>query len=122
MIKILVVDDDPVCMGIIRHTLESVGSYEVMTVSQARQAISAVRKFQPALVILDVMMPDILGTEIAEQISQDKNLRHVKVIFVTAMRTKEEELAQGEFFGGQHIIAKPVVPEELLKVIQKVLA
>jgi len=118
MSKILVVDDDPIFTQLIKETLDSAGGYEVMTVNRSNQAIAAAREFQPALMLLDVMMPGMLGTEIASQISDAPDLRHIKVIFITGMRKKGEEAQQGGMVGGQHIIAKPLDAGELLNAIR----
>jgi CheY-like chemotaxis protein len=118
MSKILVVDDDPIFTRLIKDTLDSAGGYEVMTVNRPSQAIAAAREFQPVLVVLDVMMPGMLGTEIASQMSDAPDLRHIKVIFLTGMRKKGEGAQQGEFVGGQHIIAKPLDADELLNAIR----
>ncbi len=119
MIKILVVDDDPLLIQFTKGVLEAEGGFEVKAVTNASQAIPLVREFKPALVLLDVMMPGMLGTEIAEQIAGAADLRHIKVIFITAMRKKGEETQQGEFVGGQRIIAKPISSVELMSAIRK---
>ena len=87
--RILVVDDEPEITFMVKLNLEQTGRYEVRTENLGRRAIEAAREFRPDLILLDVMMPDMLGSEIAEQLQADPKLRAIKFVFLTAMVTKE---------------------------------
>jgi CheY-like chemotaxis protein len=121
MKRILVVDDEVAITRLIKLNLEAAGGYLVSTENKASRAVEAVRNFKPDLVLLDIMMPDALGTDIAAQLQDDPGLRHVKIIFLTAIARKGETEA-GHPVGGQIIIAKPATVEELLTAIESALA
>jgi len=70
--RILVVDDEPAASLFIKGSLEATELYEVRTENQGRKAIEEARKFQPDLILLDVLMPDMLGSEVwASPVSPD---------------------------------------------------
>src|ERR1035438_4062424 len=75
--RILVVDDEPALTRMIKLTLEQTEQYEVRTENLGRKAIEAAREFKPELILLDVLMPDMLGSEIAAQLEQDPELSAV---------------------------------------------
>src|ERR1035441_8695941 len=89
--RILVVDDEPEITLMLKLNLEQTGRYEVRTENLGRRAIEAAREFRPDLILLDVMMPDMLGSEIAAQLEADPKLRAIKFVFLTAMVSKEED-------------------------------
>ena len=116
--RILVVDDEAGLTWIIKLTLEQTGRYEVRTENLGIKAIEAPREFKPDLILLDVLMPGMLGSEIAEQLEQDPELRAVKVVFLTAVVSKEDvQWAHGQI-GGHEFIAKPLGAEELCRFVE----
>jgi CheY-like chemotaxis protein len=116
--RILVVDDEPGLTWMIKLTLEKTGRYEVRTENLGIKAIEAAREFKPDLILLDVLMPGMLGSEIAEQLEQDPELRAIKVVFLTAVVSKEDvQRAHGQI-GGREFIAKPISAEDLCRVVE----
>jgi two-component system sensor histidine kinase/response regulator len=120
--RILVVDDEPAITRLIKLNLESDGAYEVLTENKGSQAIEAIRRHRPDLVLLDIMMPDKLGSEIAAELQEDPQLRDIKIIFLTAMLRKAEAEAALHKIGNQLMIAKPVSKDELITAIEESLA
>ena len=120
--RILMVDDEAALTRMVKLNLEKTGEYEVRTENQGTMAIAAAREFKPDLIMLDVMMPDMTGDEIAAAIKEDPQLQHIKYIFMTAIVTKDETEATGGEIGGNTFLAKPVKTEELIAAITKVLA
>lgn len=116
--RILVVDDEPALTRMIKLNLEQTGRYEVRTENLGRKAIEAAREFRPDLILLDVMMPGMLGSEIAAQLEADPELRAIKRVFLTAMVTKEEAQRSSGEIGGHTFIAKPISADELCQVIE----
>jgi CheY-like chemotaxis protein len=116
--RILVVDDEPAVTRMIKLNLEQTGLYEVRTENQGRRAIEAVREIRPDLILLDVMMPGILGSEIAAQLQADPELCATKFVFLTAVVTKDEELGATGQIGGNTFIAKPISAEDLCRVVE----
>lgn len=119
--KILVVDDEHSITRMIKLNLERTGQYEVVMQNEGSLAIEAAREFLPDLIFLDVMMPDMGGDEIATLLQDDANLRNIKIVFLTAIVTRDETANGRNEIGGFHFIAKPVSTEDLLRTIDKVL-
>jgi CheY-like chemotaxis protein len=120
MKHILVVDDEPAITRLIKLNLESTGRYTVSTENRGSRAIETARQSQPDLILLDIMMPDMLGSEVAAAVHEDPALNHIKIVFLTAM-LKKDEARSSEEIGGQRIIAKPISTDELIQVIEEVL-
>jgi CheY-like chemotaxis protein len=120
--RILVVDDEAALTRMVKLNLEQTGDYEVRTENQGSMAIPAAREFNPDLILLDVMMPDMTGDEVSAQLKEDDQLQHIKYIFMTAIVTKEETAEMGNQIGGNEFLAKPVKAEELIATIERVLA
>jgi CheY-like chemotaxis protein len=116
--RILVVDDEPALTRMVKLNLEQTGRYQVRTENAGRRAIESAREFRPDLILLDVMMPGVLGSEIAAQLQQDPELRAIKFVFLTAFVTKDEELRSSGQIGGHTFIAKPISADELCRVIE----
>ena len=116
--RILAVDDEPDITRIVKLILEQTGLYEVRTENQGRMAVAAAREFRPDLILLDVMMPGMLGSEIVAQLQDDPELRAIKFVFLTAVVTKEEALRTNGHIGGHTFVAKPISAEDLCKVVE----
>jgi threonine synthase len=87
---ILVVDDDPDVREMVVHYLGQ-KEYEVATASNGREGLEQIAARKPDLVILDLMMPELDGFEVLEQLEQDTMLDHIPVLVLTA-----RELSPGE--------------------------
>lgn len=117
--RILVVDDQPGFTRMIKRILEQTGLYEVRTENLARKAIDAAREFRPDLILLDVMMPGMLGSEVAAQLQQDSELSSIKFAFITAVVSKADVQDAGAQIGGHEFIAKPIGAEDLCRFVEK---
>ncbi|MBG7602614.1 MAG: response regulator [Gammaproteobacteria bacterium] len=120
--RILVVDDEPAITRMVKLNLERTQNYEVLTENHSTNAIAAARQFQPDLILLDVMMPEMDGDEIASQLRQDEQLSKIKFVFMTAIVSKDDIETMGSNIGGNEFLAKPVKTEELIGTIERVLA
>jgi CheY-like chemotaxis protein len=116
--RILVVDDDPAMTLLTRLRLEATGIYEVFTENRSSRAVAVARECRPDLVILDVMMPDMLGNDVAEALCLDPLLKHIKVVFLTSMVKRGEERRSGLAI----VMAKPIDAGELIAVVERELA
>jgi CheY-like chemotaxis protein len=116
--RILLVDDEPALTRMMRLNLEQTGRYEVREENFGANALAAARAFQPDLIFLDVMMPDKDGDEIAEQLDEDPQLKHISYVFLTAIVTKRETGRGAAEISGKTFLAKPVRREELLAVVE----
>ena len=106
--KILIVDDEPATLAIMEGILSSL--YTLVMASNGAEALSAFVKHSPAMVLLDIGLPDIDGYELCKQIRQLDPTNSVQVIFVTAYSDALYEAAGFEA-GGVDYIIKPVIPQ-----------
>ncbi len=117
--KILIIDDEVALTRVLKLTLEGRGNYEVCTENDSRQAIATARTFWPDVIILDVVMPEVDGGEVHAQLMADPVLKHIPIIFLTAIvRQKEVDEHQG-MIGGSFYIAKPVSADGLVNAIEE---
>ena len=91
--RILIVDDDRDSSHLIKILLEKVGHYLVLEENDALKAHQSARNFGPDLILLDIMMPQRDGGDIAAQIEADPGLQRTPIIFLTALVTKAEAKA-----------------------------
>ncbi len=103
--KILIVDDDPVNIGVLANALRE--SYEILTALNGHDAISLVKERSPDLVLLDIMMPDMDGLQVCRLIRAEGVYADTPIIFVTAVDSLEGE-GQGLELGAVDYITKPV--------------
>jgi two-component system alkaline phosphatase synthesis response regulator PhoP len=111
--KILVVDDEPTQLSTVRAYLEDEG-YSVQTATDGRMALHVFRSFEPDLVVLDIMLPELDGLEVLRQIRQSSD---VYVIMLTA-RADETDKVVGLTMGADDYVTKPFSPRELVARIK----
>ena len=104
-----------------RLNLEQTGRYSVREENRGSNALRAARDFHPDLIFLDVMMPDKGGDEIAAELKEDPELRHIKYVFLTAIVTKRETGTGAAEISGETFLAKPVKRDELLAVVDELI-
>ena len=109
---ILVVDDTPLNLTLITRALES--DYHVVSASSGAAALVSVAQHLPDIILLDVMMPDMDGFAVAEALGQDAKLRHIPIIFLTALSDQQSQI-RGLELGAVDFLTKPVV----LKILRK---
>ncbi|MEI7732232.1 MAG: response regulator [Verrucomicrobiota bacterium] len=117
--RILVVDDETTFTRMVRLNLEKAGPYEVREENRGRRAAATAREFKPHLILLDVIMPDVDGGEVAALIQADPNLKNIPVVFLTATVSKREVGEAGTQRGGLFFLAKPVTLDQLVDCIEK---
>lgn len=116
--KILLVDDE---VSFTKLTAMTLSDYEICEENNSAMALETARKFNPDLILLDVVMPDFDGGDLAAQLRADPVLKRVPIVFLTAIVT-EKETEKRRLFGGYPFIAKPVTPEALAEHIERFLA
>ncbi len=117
--RILVIDDEAGITRTMKVNLERTGAYTVRTENEATRAAAAAREFKPDLILLDVMMPDMDGGEVAAEIKADPNLQRVPIVFLTAIVSQKETGGEPLESGGQTFIAKPVDLHSLIQCIEE---
>jgi DNA-binding response OmpR family regulator len=86
--------------------------------SDARRALETARSFRPDLILLDLIMPEADGIEIAAELNADWMLHCVPIVFVTALITREEA-RDVRRIEGHRVLAKPMSTSELIKVVEE---
>ena len=117
--KILVVDDDLDTLRLINIILEREG-YQVSTASNGEQAILLAKSFQPDLILLDLMMPGMDGVEVAHNLRDDPQTKHILIIMLTAKSQLEDKL-DGFDAGADDYLTKPIQHPELIAHVKAVL-
>jgi CheY-like chemotaxis protein len=120
--KILIIDDEATLCELLKLNLESTGDYEVITATDSREGLVMVRKHLPDIVLLDIMMPYMDGSEVAEHIMRDAKTKHIPIIFLTALAEKSQVEANMGEIAGRQFIAKPVTTRELIDRIELTLS
>lgn len=118
--KILLVDDESGIRRILRIFLEVEG-FKVFEAVNANQALEAIEKEVPDLLILDVILFGTTGFEICEKVKHDPKTRHIYVILFTALN-KESDIAEGERVGADLYLMKPLNPRDIVDQVKKVFA
>jgi len=116
--RILVVDDEPTITRLLKLNLEQTGDYEVATENVSKTAVATAEKVRPDLILLDVMMPDLDGGNLASALQSRPALREVPIVFLTAAVTREEVRQRRGLVGGLPFLAKPVSLQEVLACLQ----
>src|SRR6478609_7892334 len=105
--RILIVDNDRNTTHLVKVLLEKTGHYLVFEENDATRAHQSARNFRPDLILLDVVMPETDGGEIAARIETDPELHNTPIVFLTALVTRAEARS-GLSIQGHPILAKPV--------------
>lgn len=120
--RIFVIDDESDLTYMLKLSLESMGYYTVESENDPASAVRSARAFDPDLIVLDIMMPGMDGTEVAARMRQDPALRDVPILFMTALIATPE--APGGFFnsGGQTFVPKSMGTGRLIECIEQALS
>ncbi len=116
--RILIVDNDRDTTHLVKILLEKTGRYSVLEENDATKAHQSAQNFRPDLILLDIVMPETDGGEVAARIQADPELQRTPVIFLTALVTKTETKA-GLRIQGHPFLAKPINIPELINGIEK---
>ena len=116
--RILIVDDDPNSTHLVKILLERSGPYVVLEENDPTKADQTARDFKPDVILLDIIMPQMDGGELATQIEADRELHHTPIIFLTALVT-HGEANSGLHIQGHPMVAKPIRIPELIDAIEK---
>ena len=117
--RILVVDDEPEITDIVETFLTEAG-YTVTVENASRRAIAKAREFKPDVVILDIMMPEMDGYQVCQDMKQDPNLSATPIIFLTG-KDRSDDMGRSFKAGGDMFIKKPFSCERLLEIVNIVI-
>ncbi len=110
--KILYVEDDEDIQRIVRMSLERIGKLSVEIVGNSMNAIEAMKAYQPDLVMLDWMMPEMDGPTLFRMMKEDSAVADLPVVFITA-KASSRELEELNKMGAKGTISKPFSPKDL---------
>ncbi|MCL3782237.1 hybrid sensor histidine kinase/response regulator [Prolixibacteraceae bacterium JC049] len=109
---ILIVDDNKQNLQVLGNLLHE-NHYKVAMAKDGPSALQIVKKVNPDLIVLDIMMPDMDGFEVCQKLKADRDTRDIPIIFLTA-KTDSEDIVKGFVLGGVDYITKPFKKEELV--------
>ncbi|MFM2082666.1 MAG: hypothetical protein RL380_1357 [Verrucomicrobiota bacterium] len=117
--KILVVDDEPDAVELIAFNLKQAG-YDVVTAADGAAALKQARATQPALIVLDIMLPELDGFEVCKLLRRDPATAATPILMLTA-KAAEIDRVLGLELGGDDYVTKPFSPRELVLRVKKIL-
>lgn len=117
---ILIIDDEKDICNTIKMGLEVLGDYSVDIATNGKEGLKQARKIQPALILLDIMMPGIDGFEVLRRLKEDERTYAIPVIMVSA-RDDEETKERAARLYNELYVTKPVQIAKLKTTIDEVL-
>ena len=117
--KLLVADDEPNIVISLEYLMKREG-YDVLVATDGNQALEAIRREQPALVLLDVMMPGKTGFEVCQAVRADPALDGVRILMLTA-KGRETDVSKGLALGANAYMTKPFSTRELVQKVAELL-
>jgi DNA-binding response OmpR family regulator len=117
--KILIVDDEPSITIPLKFLMEQ-NQFEVMVVHSGEDALAAIERFVPDLILLDVMLPTVDGFQVCQNLKSDPRRKTIKVVFLSAM-TRDMDIAKGNTLGADAYITKPFSNADVVRQVKDLL-
>ncbi|WP_372877633.1 response regulator transcription factor [Pseudomonas sp.] len=117
---VLIADDEPNIVISLEFLLEQAG-YRVLVAHDGQEALEAIERQPPDLVLLDVMLPRLSGFDVCQKIRENPRWQHMRIVMLTA-KGREVEVSKGLALGANAYITKPFSTQELLAQIGAQLA
>ncbi len=118
MLTVLIADDEPHVVDLIRLTLED-DRITVIDAFDGETALARAEAMRPDLIFLDVQLPDISGFEVCARLRSDPRFAATKIVMLTAA-AQESDVARGLTAGANHYLTKPFSPVRLLSLVESV--
>jgi two-component system cell cycle response regulator DivK len=117
---VLIVEDNELNMKLFNDLLE-VHGYATLQSREGEEALRLARRHKPDLIIMDIQLPEVSGLEVTKRLKEDKNLRDIPVVAVTAfaMKGDEEKIRAG---GCEAYLAKPITVNTFIDTVRKYLS
>jgi two-component system response regulator VicR len=119
--KVVCIEDEPEMIDLVKLILGRKG-FDLTGAMGGREGLEAVRRVKPDLVLLDLMMPDMDGWEVYQQMKADRELMDIPVIVVTAKAQSIDKVLGLHIAKVDDYVTKPFGPQELLQSIERVLS
>src|SRR3954452_22349003 len=117
---VLVVDDDADLRTLLSHLLDVLG-HPVAEAGSGAEGLESARREAPALVLLDVHLPDVSGYEVCREL-RDTYGEQLPIVFLSGARTESYDRVSGLLLGADDYVVKPFAPDELLARVRRLLA
>ena len=121
--KILLIDDEEDFCFFVKSNLESRKEFRVITAAEGKEGIELAKREKPDLILLDIVMPEMTGSDVIEILSKDSQTKQIPVVFLTGVVTREEMGPEEPMkrIGGWNFIAKTVGLEKIISFIEEIL-
>lgn len=119
--KILIVDDEEEVLNILYKKLSTFG-YQVIRATSGKEAFTKAKTYSPHIILMDIVLPDIHGSEVVKQLKEDPSTELIPVIFLSGIASKDPETGKSTVKIGSReypAVPKPFTLEELLTEIRK---
>jgi DNA-binding response OmpR family regulator len=117
--RILIADDEPNILISLEYLMKREG-YAVSVARDGDEAVAAIRRERPALVLLDVMMPKRSGIEVCQEVRADEALKDTLIVMLTA-KGRDTDVAKGLGVGADAYVTKPFSTKELVQRVRQLL-
>ena len=114
---VLIVDDEEDFAFLLKKAVESTGRFTATICTNPTEAVEYARRLQPKLILLDVMMPQLGGEDVAVELKNHPGLAEIPIIFLTSLLQQHETTKALQVIGGRHMMAKPVKTQALIEAI-----
>ncbi|MEO8407100.1 MAG: response regulator [Oxalobacteraceae bacterium] len=118
--KILIVDDEPNIVISLEFLMQQSG-YEVAIARDGEEALQKISSFEPDLVLLDIMLPQLNGFEVCQRMRENTQWNRIKVIMLSA-KGREIDVSKGIALGADAYVTKPFSTKDLIAQVQRLLA
>ncbi len=116
--RILIVDDELASARLLQRNLEQNGAYEVRVEQRPEDTVATAHAFRPDLILLDVLMPRMLGGDVAAALGADSILKEVPVIFLSAAASRPRAGQHEGIIGDCSFLSKPASTDEIVRCIE----
>lgn len=119
--RLVYVEDEPEMIDLVRLILARRG-YEIIGANGGREGLDLIRQEKPDMVLLDLMMPDMDGWDVYQQMKADESTQHIPVVIITAKAQSIDKVLGLHIAKVDDYISKPFSPQELVDSVEKILA
>jgi len=119
--KILIIDDEEEICRYTKSLLEKTGKFQAMTSTKGVEGLEMAKANSPDLILLDILLPDMDGSDVAARLFEEEATSKIPVIFMTAL-AKNDDMENGSGkIGGRFFMPKPINPKDLISRIESIL-
>jgi two-component system alkaline phosphatase synthesis response regulator PhoP len=117
--RVLIIDDEEDFCKLVKKNIDKTGEFEAHIATNGEDGIRLAREMKPDLILLDIVMPGMDGTDIIALIRNDESIKDTPIVFLTAIVKEEEISPEASCTRGYSLLAKTVTVGELIACIKK---